>query len=66
MGVTSRDMVALVNSLPNPPVAFGANCGTGASDLLRTVQDLQMRPLPKRLLPKECRHSEICGRSYLL
>ena len=38
MGVTSRDMVALVNSLPNPPVAFGANCGTGASDLLRTVQ----------------------------
>jgi 5-methyltetrahydrofolate--homocysteine methyltransferase len=38
MGVTSRDMVSLVNSLPNPPVAFGANCGTGASDLLRTVQ----------------------------
>jgi 5-methyltetrahydrofolate--homocysteine methyltransferase len=37
MGVTSADMVALVESLPNPPIAFGANCGTGASDLLRTV-----------------------------
>ncbi|SHH78245.1 betaine--homocysteine S-methyltransferase [Marivita hallyeonensis] len=37
MGVTSSAMVELVDSLPNPPVAFGANCGTGASDLLRTV-----------------------------
>ncbi|MEL6884096.1 MAG: betaine--homocysteine S-methyltransferase [Pseudomonadota bacterium] len=37
MGVTSTDMVALVGSLPKPPAAFGANCGTGASDLLRTV-----------------------------
>ncbi|MWD27406.1 betaine--homocysteine S-methyltransferase [Aquicoccus sp. SCR17] len=37
MGVTSAAMVELVQSLPNPPIAFGANCGTGASDLLRTV-----------------------------
>ena len=37
MGVTAPAMVALVESLPNPPIAFGANCGTGASDLLRTV-----------------------------
>ncbi|MBR9842399.1 MAG: betaine--homocysteine S-methyltransferase [Rhodobacteraceae bacterium] len=37
MGVTSQDMVQLVESLPNPPLAYGANCGTGASDLLRTV-----------------------------
>ena len=37
MGVTSSAMVALVQGLPNPPLAFGANCGTGASDLLRTV-----------------------------
>ena len=37
MGVTSSAMVGLVDSLPNPPLAFGANCGTGASDLLRTV-----------------------------
>jgi 5-methyltetrahydrofolate--homocysteine methyltransferase len=37
MGVTSADMVTLVEGLDNPPLAFGANCGTGASDLLRTV-----------------------------
>ena len=37
MGVTSADMVQLVNSLPNTPLGFGANCGTGAPDLLRTV-----------------------------
>ncbi|SFR03423.1 betaine--homocysteine S-methyltransferase [Poseidonocella sedimentorum] len=37
MGTTSEAMVSLVEDLPNPPVAFGANCGVGASDLLRTV-----------------------------
>jgi 5-methyltetrahydrofolate--homocysteine methyltransferase len=30
-------MVKLVEKLPNPPIAYGANCGTGASDLLRSV-----------------------------
>jgi len=37
MGVTSAQMAALVEKLPNPPLAFGANCGVGASDLLRTI-----------------------------
>ncbi len=37
MGVTSSAFVELVEGLENPPLAFGANCGTGASDLLRTV-----------------------------
>lgn len=37
MGVTSEAMATLVEDLPNSPIAFGANCGTGASDLLRTV-----------------------------
>ncbi|MFZ7089689.1 betaine--homocysteine S-methyltransferase [Primorskyibacter sp. 2E233] len=37
MGVTSSSMVEMVEALPNPPLAFGANCGVGASDLLRTV-----------------------------
>ncbi|MCT4553791.1 MAG: betaine--homocysteine S-methyltransferase [Pelagimonas sp.] len=37
MGVTSADLVKLVEDLPNKPLAFGANCGVGASDLLRTV-----------------------------
>ncbi|NVO23086.1 betaine--homocysteine S-methyltransferase [Donghicola sp. C2-DW-16] len=37
MGVTSASMVDMVEALPNRPLAFGANCGVGASDLLRTV-----------------------------
>ncbi len=38
MGVTSTAMAQLVEEFETPPLAFGANCGTGASDLLRTVQ----------------------------
>ncbi|MFT4152135.1 MAG: betaine--homocysteine S-methyltransferase [Paracoccaceae bacterium] len=37
MGVTSASLAELVEKLPNQPLAFGANCGVGASDLLRTV-----------------------------
>ncbi len=37
MGLTSAAMVDMVEKLANPPIAFGANCGVGASDLLRTV-----------------------------
>ena len=37
MGHTSADMSAMVEKLKNPPLAYGANCGVGASDLMRTV-----------------------------
>lgn len=37
MGLTSADMVTMVGKLAWPPLAFGANCGVGASDLLRTI-----------------------------
>ena len=37
MGLTSADMAAMVEKLDNPPLAYGANCGVGASDLMRTV-----------------------------
>ena len=37
MGVTTKDLTALVETFDVPPIAFGANCGTGSSDLLRTV-----------------------------
>jgi 5-methyltetrahydrofolate--homocysteine methyltransferase len=37
MGLTAAGMVALVAEFEHPPLAFGANCGVGASDLLRTV-----------------------------
>ncbi len=37
MGTTSAAMAEMVERLVNPPIAFGANCGVGASDLMRTV-----------------------------
>ncbi len=37
MGVTSSALVEIVNEMAYKPLAFGANCGVGASDLLRTV-----------------------------
>lgn len=37
MGVTSAQLADMVEKMPTPPVAYGANCGTGSSDLLRTV-----------------------------
>ena len=38
MGLTSAEMVKMVGKLDNAPLAFGANCGVGSSDLLRTVK----------------------------
>ncbi len=37
MGTTSAAMVEMVEKLDYPPLAFGANCGVGASDLMRTM-----------------------------
>ncbi len=37
MGLTSAGMAEMVAGMPHGPIAFGANCGVGASDLLRTV-----------------------------
>ena len=37
MGVTSSSYAEMQAGLPAKPIAFGANCGTGAPDLLRTV-----------------------------
>ncbi|SEO29103.1 5-methyltetrahydrofolate--homocysteine methyltransferase [Salinihabitans flavidus] len=52
MGVTSADMVQLVEGLPNPPIAFGANCGTGAADLLRTVLGFAAQGTERPLIAK--------------
>lgn len=49
MGITSSALAGMVEKLPNPPLAFGANCGVGASDLMRTVLGFEaagsMRPI---------------------
>jgi 5-methyltetrahydrofolate--homocysteine methyltransferase len=40
MGITSPAMTKMVGKLDHSPLAFGANCGVGASDLLRTILGL--------------------------
>lgn len=52
MGVTSADMVQLVEDLPNPPLAFGANCGVGASDILRTVHGFVAQGTERPIISK--------------
>ncbi|MEX0287160.1 MAG: betaine--homocysteine S-methyltransferase [Paracoccaceae bacterium] len=52
MGVTSAQFAQLVETLSNPPVAFGANCGTGASDLLRTVQGFAAQGTERPVIAK--------------
>jgi len=37
MGLTSKDMAKMVGKLAHQPIGYGANCGVGASDLLRTI-----------------------------
>ncbi|WP_375690914.1 betaine--homocysteine S-methyltransferase [Pseudooceanicola sp. LIPI14-2-Ac024] len=52
MGVTSSDMVSMVEKLPNPPLAYGANCGVGASDLLRTVLGFAAQGVERPIISK--------------
>lgn len=52
MGVTSADMAGLVDRLDHKPVAFGANCGVGASDLLRTVRGFKAAGTTRPVIAK--------------
>ena len=67
MGMTSAAMVEMVEKLANPPIAFGANCGVGASDLMRTVLGFAATgtDAPDHR-QGQCRHPEIPRRPYPL
>ncbi len=52
MGTTSADMVRLVGRMDPQPLAFGANCGVGASDLLRTVLGFAEANAPRPVIAK--------------
>ena len=52
MGVTSAALADLVETLPNPPIAFGANCGVGASDLMRTVMGFMAQGTTRPVIAK--------------
>ncbi|SLN62659.1 Bifunctional homocysteine S-methyltransferase/5,10-methylenetetrahydrofolate reductase [Roseovarius litorisediminis] len=52
MGLTSAEMVSMVEKLDHPPLAFGANCGVGASDLLRTVLSFAAQGTERPIIAK--------------
>lgn len=52
MGVTSEALAQLVEEFDNPPLAFGANCGTGASDILRTVLGFSAQGTERPIISK--------------
>ncbi|TGD66291.1 betaine--homocysteine S-methyltransferase [Tabrizicola sp. WMC-M-20] len=52
MGTTSAAMAEMVEKLANPPLAFGANCGVGASDLMRTVLGFVSTGSPRPIIAK--------------
>ncbi len=37
MGVTASELASAAGRMASPPIAFGANCGAGASDLVKTL-----------------------------
>lgn len=52
MGITSAAMAGMVEKMANPPLAFGANCGVGASDLMRTVLGFEMSGTSRPVIAK--------------
>ena len=46
MGISPRDFVEFVHSLNPRPVAYGANCGVGAADLVATIVKLAEASAP--------------------
>ena len=52
MGLTSAGMAALVDKMAHPPLAFGANCGVGAADLMRTVLGFEMTNTSRPIIAK--------------
>lgn len=52
MGVTSEGYAGIASKLDAPPIAIGANCGTGAPDLLRTVLGLSAAAPAQILIAK--------------
>ena len=51
-GPDLEGMARMVEKLDNPPIAFGANCGVGASDLLRTVLGFSALGIERPIIAK--------------
>lgn len=52
MGITSAGLAEKVEKMAHPPIAFGANCGVGASDLMRTVLGFEATGTTRPIIAK--------------
>lgn len=52
MGVTPTQLATLIDRLPHAPVAYGANCGLGVAELLRSVSGFQASGCERPLIAK--------------
>ncbi|MDS9468073.1 betaine--homocysteine S-methyltransferase [Paracoccus sp. MBLB3053] len=52
MGVSPQQLASLVDRLPYPPVAYGANCGTGPAELLIALSSFSAAGSERPLIAK--------------
>ena len=52
MGVSPPQLAKLIDRLPHPPVAYGANCGTGPAELLLAVAGFSAAGCERALIAK--------------
>lgn len=52
MGVSPPQLAALIDRLPYPPLAYGANCGTGPAELLLAVSGFSAAGCERPLIAK--------------
>jgi len=62
MGLSPADIHGVAEPLPEPPVAVGANCGVGASDILSSLLDMaEARPDAIMVVKGNCGIPEFRG-----
>ena len=52
MGVSPPQLATLIDRLPHPPLAYGANCGTGPAELLLAVSGFSAAGCERPLIAK--------------
>ena len=62
MGVAPASLAEIAAAMDPPPVAVGANCGVGASDLLAAVLQMTQGPVPVAVIAKaNCGIPQVSG-----
>ena len=62
MGLSPADIHGVADTLSEPPVAVGANCGVGASDILASLLDMaEARPDAIMVVKGNCGIPEFRG-----